>query len=143
MDRSAKMDKIDEAGPLATLRARAAAAEEERDKLKTDLEDCAELVGQYASAEAPEGMETLAKDRDRWFDLATTAEATLREREAEIERLRAALKPFAACVFNDNGDVTISTGHLTTQDWLVAKRARAALAQPDRLPETATGGETV
>ena len=29
-----------------------------------------------------------------------------------------ALEPFAACVFNDNGEVTISTETLTTQNWL-------------------------
>lgn len=30
----------------------------------------------------------------------------LATKEAEIERLRTALKPFAACIGNDNGDVT-------------------------------------
>lgn len=47
----------------------------------------------------------------------------------EIERLRKALRPFSAAVFNDNGDVTISTGHLTTQDWL---GAHAALKENSR-----------
>lgn len=42
------------------------------------------------------------------------------ERIAELE---AALRPFAACVFNDNGDVTISTGHLKTDDYMRAKSA--------------------
>ena len=35
-----------------------------------------------------------------------------------------ALRPFDACMFTDNGDVTISTGHLSAKDWL---RLRAAL----------------
>ena len=42
-----------------------------------------------------------------------------------------ALRPFTACVFNDNGDVTIDTGHLTRVDWLkmcAAAKALAALA---------------
>lgn len=38
--------------------------------------------------------------------------------EAEVARLREALRPFDAAVFNDNGDVTISTGHITRKHWL-------------------------
>ncbi len=34
--------------------------------------------------------------------------ALVKQQEAEIARLREALKPFARCVFNDNGDMTIS-----------------------------------
>lgn len=41
---------------------------------------------------------------------------------ARIAELEAALRPFAAAAYNDNGDVTISTGHLTPQDWLRARR---------------------
>lgn len=33
---------------------------------------------------------------------------TITNQRAEIARLRAALKPFAGAVFNDNGDMTIS-----------------------------------
>jgi len=36
----------------------------------------------------------------------------------EVRALVDAAKPFYAAVFNDNGDVTISTGHITTADWL-------------------------
>lgn len=36
---------------------------------------------------------------------------------------REALKPFAACVFNDNGDITIDTSHLRTADYVAAKKA--------------------
>lgn len=35
------------------------------------------------------------------------AMADLVAAEAEIERLRAALKPFADAVYNDNGDMTV------------------------------------
>ena len=36
----------------------------------------------------------------------------------EVRKLVEALRPFYAAVFNDNGDVTVSTGHITTRDWL-------------------------
>lgn len=42
-----------------------------------------------------------------------------------------ALRPFAACVFNDNGDVTIDTSHLRTQDYMRAKSAIASLQGED------------
>jgi hypothetical protein len=48
---------------------------------------------------------------------------TIREMEAEIERMRKALRPFSAAVFDDNGDVTISTGHITRHDYMAAQRA--------------------
>jgi hypothetical protein len=37
------------------------------------------------------------------------------------------LRPFYAAVFNDNGDVTISTGHLNVRDWLGLYKAFKAL----------------
>ena len=40
-----------------------------------------------------------------------------------------AVMPFYAAVFNDNGDVTIDTGHLTTSDWLKLDRAVRAAAK--------------
>lgn len=39
-----------------------------------------------------------------------------------IAELEAALEPFAAAVFNDNHDVTITTSHIHTNDYLRAKR---------------------
>ena len=42
-------------------------------------------------------------------DSDTTPAEAVRELKAEIERLRAALKPFADAVYNDNGDMTITT----------------------------------
>lgn len=50
---------------------------------------------------------------------SSSREAELRRRIAELE---AALRPFAAACFNDNGGVTISTGHIHTGDWMRAKR---------------------
>jgi hypothetical protein len=48
--------------------------------------------------------------------------ARLSEQEAEIKRLREALKPFSDAVYNDNGDVTI-----THPDCYAYMRAQAAL----------------
>lgn len=48
---------------------------------------------------------------------------TIRAQSAEIRRLRAALKPFAGCVFNDNGNVTVSTSNLMSNDWVNARKA--------------------
>lgn len=45
--------------------------------------------------------------------------------------LEAALRPFSVAVYNDNGDVTISTGHLTTQDWLRARRLVGPFQKPN------------
>jgi hypothetical protein len=41
----------------------------------------------------------------------------------KVRALVEALRPFNACVFDDNGDVTISTGHVTSRDWLCLKAA--------------------
>ena len=38
--------------------------------------------------------------------------------DERVKALVETLRPFSAAVFNDNGDVTISTGHITTADWL-------------------------
>jgi hypothetical protein len=37
------------------------------------------------------------------------------------------LRPFAACVFNDNGDITCDTSHLRTADYRAAAKALAAI----------------
>ena len=41
------------------------------------------------------------------------------KRIAELEK---ALRPFAAAVFNDNGDVTITTSDIDHADWLKAQK---------------------
>lgn len=39
---------------------------------------------------------------------------------ADVERLRAALRPFAGCVYNDNGDMLVSAGRVTSDDFCAA-----------------------
>lgn len=50
-----------------------------------------------------------------------------RNQSPDVTALVEALRPFDCCVFNDNGDVTVSTGHLKTTDWLRLARALARL----------------
>ena len=42
------------------------------------------------------------------IDFSAGRNSARRELEPKIERLRAALKPFADAVYNDNGDMTIT-----------------------------------
>ena len=42
--------------------------------------------------------------------------------KARIAKLEAALRPFADAVYNDNGDVTISTSHIEVGHYMRAKR---------------------
>lgn len=58
------------------------------------------------------------------LDALDAAEARHVVDQARIARLDDALKPFAAAVFNDNGDVTISTGHIVSEDYSRAAAAR-------------------
>jgi len=60
------------------------------------------------------------------LDAPTKEEIALR---AQLERLeerlaeaRKVLEPFAACVFNDNGDVTIATSYLRTEHYMRATK---------------------
>lgn len=46
----------------------------------------------------------------------------LYEAHERIAELKAALKPFALAVYNDNNDVTIVTSHIHTGDYMRAKR---------------------
>jgi len=78
-----------------------------------DAPDAATLVAWLTEAEA---------------ELRTMKTAGIIEvavRNPNVAALVEAVKPFYAAVFNDNGDVTISTGHITIKDWL---RLEAALA---------------
>lgn len=45
----------------------------------------------------------------------------------EVVALVEAVRPFAAAVFNDNGDVTITTDHIQTRHWLRLCTALAAM----------------
>jgi len=47
-------------------------------------------------------------------------DAQRQEAAAEIEALRAALKPFAVAVYNDNGDMTVSAGAAKYDDYVRA-----------------------
>lgn len=71
------------------------------------------LRAQLAAAEA-DGRESnrLAAEN---FKRAKTA-------EAQLSLARKALEPFANCVFNDNGDVTVSTSNLQIDDYYKAYR---------------------
>lgn len=69
----------------------------------------------------------LAYYRDR----AESAESRVQSLEAENERLRGALKPFADAVFNDNADMTIDLSFAKPSDYETAyfAYARAALKE--------------
>lgn len=70
------------------------------------------------------------------FNLMHEAAALIEQQRDEIARLTAALKPFADAVYNDNGDVTITTSDIDVHCYLKARAAyRAAL-------EETTTGET-
>lgn len=62
---------------------------------------------------------------------ATIAEAAaaLSAAEAKVDALREALAPFAGCIFNDNGDITVNFRAFTAENLIAAyfahKRARA------------------
>lgn len=56
--------------------------------LEADLAHSREMINDYAAERAPEAMEILAKDRDRWWKLATAA-------EKRIATLEDALSPEA------------------------------------------------
>jgi len=42
--------------------------------------------------------------------------------EVKLAEAKKALEPFAACVFNDNGDVTITTSYLRTEHYMRAAK---------------------
>ena len=78
---------------------------------------------------AADRIEELVKERDNALELirfsneSDFADTLLALDKHEIaydklSRLQKAVKPFYAAVFNDNGDVTISTGHITNRDWI-------------------------
>ena len=87
---------VEAADTLATLRARATAAEAERNKLRSDLAAAVILVGEHARARGEaEGRLRVAELPgivEGWRDRATAAEDKLKDQEAEIERLQGELK---------------------------------------------------
>lgn len=51
--------------------------------------------------------------------------------QAEVERLREALRPFAACVFDDNGDFRVDASFADYDEFIAAYRAlQQSQAQP-------------
>jgi len=97
-----------------------------------------DLRARVVGLEAERGAASSARDMmgDLWSKegaSAKRAEAQLAEARADAERLVGACRPFVAAVYNDNGDVTISTGHITMTDWLALDTAhRAIIAAQDR-----------
>lgn len=56
----------------------------------------------------------------------TSVKAALEASEKRIAELEAALRPFADAVYNDNGDVTISSTHIEVKHYM---RAKSLLSQ--------------
>ncbi len=50
--------------------------------------------------------------------------------EAQLAQAREALEPFANCIFNDNGDITVSPRHFSSDELIAAYFARKALRSP-------------
>lgn len=59
---------------------------------------------------------------DNGVDGAATDEL-MAEAADEIDRLRLTLRPFAAAYYDENGDVTISTGHISHANYRAASDA--------------------
>lgn len=49
---------------------------------------------------------------------------------AALSRAEKALQPFANCVFNDNGDVTVTTHYLQIEDYMRAHTALSSISEP-------------
>ena len=77
---------------------------------------------------ADEAMSHIRECMDEETRHAEAAETALAAERAKVARLVEALRPFDACVFNDNGDITISNGDLKRRDWLAL---RAALSEAE------------
>lgn len=54
---------------------------------------------------------------------------------ALLREARVALKPFADCVYNDNGDVTITTDRLREGDYMRARNMLTRLPAPSAQTE--------
>lgn len=53
-------------------------------------------------------------------------------REAKFAALMKAARPFYAAIYNDNGDITTSTGHISTRDWRELDAAMKALEETEQ-----------
>ena len=64
-----------------------------------------------------------------WAGIAADEKKRADDAEAALQaadELAESTRPFAACVFNDNGDVTVSQGNLRRSDWLRLDRTATA-----------------
>ena len=75
-------------------------------------------------AELASGSFYKESDIDAMQDEIASLRAEVEKYREALDKLEQATRPFAAAVFNDNGDVTISTGHLRTSDWLRLDRTK-------------------
>jgi hypothetical protein len=103
------IDRADEAADIVR----------ERDDRLSLCDRIANLIG------LPHDQELTQVAFELWFGESRADSARLRQ---QLAAMREAGRPFAACVFNDNGDVTVRTGGLRVDDWIAL---RAALAQID------------
>jgi septal ring factor EnvC (AmiA/AmiB activator) len=107
------------AAALPAIQSRLEKAERERDEAwKQATKNLMEVKCLQEASKAASANVVLLRNR---LDVA----------EALVAELREALKPFADCVFNDNGDVTVDTSNRPTHDdyvqaYFAHRRARAA-----------------
>ena len=81
------------------------------------LYSLADFLAMKERAEKAEAeLERTIRNRDMWNGQCDR-QATL------LERMRMVLAPFAACVFSDNGEVTIDTSRLTAQHYVAARHS--------------------
>jgi hypothetical protein len=115
------------------------AARKERDEARASAQRMHRRC-QHSEAALQSLVEHLRSGVDVWMRSCKAAEEEAAQLRARLHEAEKALRPFAGCVFNDNGDVTVSTGHLTTHDWLTAKRARATLTPAPEATQEAGDG---
>jgi hypothetical protein len=91
------------------------------EEIATVLRDAADFIKDRDEG-APSDDTGWASDEglEVWISLRTLR---------QIEEKDRALKPFAAAVFNDNGDVTIDTSHLRTREYMAASAALSTNAE--------------
>lgn len=105
-------------------------AARERDRLRQIISECAAANGALVAPSCTiEFMEQLPED----IRLRREREAAERDAlRARVEELKTALRPFAACVFNDNFDMTITTSDATRDDFVRAYFAMRRAARKEQ-----------
>lgn len=74
------------------------------------------------TGDAADKIDRLTAEIERLREAKRLAGLIADERSRENVALRAALKPFADCVYNDNGDVTVTYGTVVPFDYFRAYR---------------------